>query len=194
MKKILLYFIILFFSLLLVWCSNKNNYNITDISDEKFEILLNTIPFINYSFYNKKIPKNLIIQWRLEENHMYSIKWNRIYFYEFEIKWVNKESFMPLLGGYSMDKNNIYIWNRKAEIDVNKFNFISWTINYLIDWENIYWWDKKIEWADLESFIGMWFENPINNIWYAKDKNNYYLRWEILTWEELKKYFKKIEN
>lgn len=191
MRKKILSIIIIVFSLLLVWCSNINNYNIKDIGDKKFETLLNKVPFINYSFYKNEISKDLIIQWRLEENHMYSIKWNKVYFYEFEIKWVNIKTFIPLLGGYSMDKNNIYIWNRKAKIDVNKFNFISWTINYLIDWENIYWWDKKIEWADIESFIGMWFENPINNIWYAKDKNNYYLRWEILTWTELEKYLEK---
>ena len=193
MKKKLLFIVTIIFSLLLAWCSNTNNYDIKDINDQKFEILLNKVPFINYSFYENKISRDLIIQWRLEQNYMYSMKWNRVYFYEFEIKWVDIKSFIPLLAGYSIDKNNVYLWNRKTEIDVNKFDFISWTINYVKDWKNIYWWDKKIQWADIESFIGMWFNNPINNVWYAKDKNNYYLKWEILTWIELKIYLEKIK-
>lgn len=193
MKKKMLSIIIIIFSLLLVWCSSVNNYNINNLGNKNFETLLNKVPFINYSFYNKKISKNSIIQWRLEENHMYSIKWNKIYFYEFKIKWADINTFLPLLAGYSIDKNNIYIWDREIKIDVNQFNFISWTMNYLTDWDNVYWWDKKIEWADIESFIGMWFENPINNIWYAKDKNNYYLRWEILTWIKLEKYLENIK-
>lgn len=189
MKKYL-YILTICLSFFIVWCSNTNK-NIQEINETELEFLIHKIPSFNYAFLEKNISKEDIKEWRKERNNMYSIKWNKVYYYEFEIKWVDIDSFMPLLGGYSIDKNNIYIWNRKAEIDVNKFNFVSWTINYLTDWENIYWWDKKIEWADKESFIGMWFENPINNIWYAKDKNNYYLRWEILTWTELEEYFEK---
>lgn len=192
MKKIL-YLFIISSALFAVWCSNTNTNSMKEINEVELEFLINKVPTINYAFLEKQISKEDIKKWRKESNSMYSIKWNKVYFYEFEIKWVDIKTFIPLLGGYAIDKDNIYIWDRKTKIDVNKFNFISWTINYLTDWENIYWWDKKIEWADIESFIGMWFENPINNIWYAKDKNNYYLKWEILTWVELKIYLENIK-
>ena len=194
MKKLILFFTIINFFSFIIWCTNQNtdSYNIKELNETKIEFLINKVPFRNYTVSRSDISKEMFIQWWKDQSDMYTTKWDKIYFYGRKIKWADITTFIPLVADYALDKDHIYIWHEVLSIPLDQFNFVSWAIDYLTDWENIYWWDKKIEWADLESFIGMWFENPINNMWYAKDKNNYYLRWEILTWKELEKYLEKI--
>jgi len=192
MKKTISFLVITLFSLFLLWCSYRKTHDIKEIDQEKIQFLIKNVPFRNYTISRTDVSEKIFIQWWKEQSDMYTTKWNKIYFYEYEIKWADIKTFIPLVSNYAIDKDHIYLWHEVLSIPPDKFNFVSWAIDYLTDWTNIYWWNKKLEWVDAKSFAGMWFKHPINHLWYAKDKNNYYLRWEILTWTELEKYLEKI--
>jgi len=194
MKKNILFLAITLFPIFLFWCSNRETYDIKKLDQEKIEFLINNVPFRNYATSRTDISEEMFIQWWKDQSDIYTTKWNKIYFYEYEIKWADIATFIPLVADYALDKDHIYLWHEVLSIPLDQFNFVSWAIDYLTDWTSIYWWNQKLEWVDIESFIGMWFEHSINHLWYAKDKNNYYFMWEILTWEELKEYFKEIEK
>jgi len=194
MKKLILRLTIAILPLFIVWYSNTDSYDIKELTEQKLEFLINKVPFRSYAASRDDVSNAMFIQWWEDQSDMYTTKWSKIYFYKYEIKWADIETFIQLVADYSLDKNNIYIWHEVLSIPLDQFNFVSWAINYLTDWTSIYWWNQKLEWVDVESFAGMWFEHPINHLWYAKDKNNYYIRGEILTWENLQNYLNKIEN
>ncbi|HKL43689.1 MAG TPA: DKNYY domain-containing protein [Candidatus Absconditabacterales bacterium] len=194
MKKNILFLAITLFPIFLFGCSNRETYDIKKLDQEKIEFLINNVPFRNYATSRTDISEEMFIQGWKDQSDIYTTKGNKIYFYEYEIKGADIATFIPLVADYALDKDHIYLGHEVLSIPLDQFNFVSGAIDYLTDGTSIYWGNQKLEGVDIESFIGMGFEHSINHLGYAKDKNNYYFRGEILTGEELKEYFKEIEK
>ena len=158
MKKSILFLIITLLSLFIMGCTNSNTdlYDIKELNKDKIEFLVNSVPFRNYAASRTDISEEMFIQWWKDQSDMYTTKWNKIYFYEYEIKWVDIKTFIPLLDVYSLDKNNIYIWQNILDIAPEDFNFISWALDYITDWTDIYYGDKKVQWANLDWYVIWW--------------------------------------